>query len=381
MAVKEAHVIALDRAKIALMTRKDSAFFVSLCFSMKHKWDLTIPTACTNGKEIRYSPIFFMGCSPEERIFLLLHETLHVAYEHMGRLMGRDMLIWNFACDHVINLQLIARGYKMPKNGLADSRFQSMSAEKVYNILMQEHQAAGCPAPGQGELDLQDLQPLPEGTDPVKHAQEIKEILVRAVMRSKQESDAAGVIPGDIEIMLEKLLNPKLPWQTILRRWLQSFNKSDYSWTKPNRRFFPEWFLPSLHSTRLINLTVAIDTSGSVSDEDFLVMVSEVAGVFRLAKPELITLIQFDTQIKSITKIRSLRDLKNCKFTGRGGTNVTPVIEWANKHKPQLLLWFTDGGFSTPKTTYPSSQTVWLIHNNPHFEAEFGKVVHYEMPS
>lgn len=381
MSTKLPHVAALDKAKIALMSRKDSAFFTSLCLSMRHRWDDTIPTACTDGTEILYSPKFFMSLDREEQVFLLLHETLHVAYDHMRRLMLRDKFIWNRAADHVINLQLIERGFKMPDRGLADTRFAGMGAEQVYNILFREHQEAGCPQPGKDLADLQDLRPLPKSVDPVKHAQEVKEILVRAALRSKQEKDKPGSIPGDFEILLDEILNPRLPWQTILQRWLQEFTKNDYSWSRRNRRYAAQrLYLPSLHSPRLINFTAAIDTSGSVSDEDFKAMVGSIAHAFKLCQPEEISLIQFDTEIKSVTKIRSLRDLMRCKFTGRGGTDITPVIKWANTHKPQLLMVFTDGDFRWPLEQYNPARSLWLIHNDRSYVAPYGKTVNYEMP-
>ena len=95
-------------------------------------------------------------------------------------------------------------------------------------------------------------------------------------------------------------------------------------------------------------------------------------------KPECITFIQFDTEIHSVDHVKSVQELMQLKFTGRGGTAITPVIEWANQNKPQLLMVFTDGFFRFPgiQTKVP---TTWLIHNNPTFAAPFGKVVHYEI--
>src|SRR4030095_8835742 len=126
------HHQALSKAKINLMARPDSAFFTTICFSLMHVWDDRIPAACTNGKVIRFNLQFFMDLNPEERIFLLLHETLHVAYFHMDRLQTRNAGRWNVAADHVINLQLIERGFKMPSMGLADPQYKGMSTEEVY---------------------------------------------------------------------------------------------------------------------------------------------------------------------------------------------------------------------------------------------------------
>ena len=360
------HQLALNKAKIQLMSRPDSLFFTTICFSLEHIWDEHIPTACTNGKYIRFNPNFFMGLTPEERVFLLLHETLHVAYMHMLRLDTRNARKWNIAADYVINLQLVERGFKMPTCGLLDRQYTGMSTEQVYDLL---------PEVIHTKCDM-DLEPH-EG-DPEQATQEIQDILVRAAIQSKMAGDKDGIIPGDIQIFLDRLLNPKLPWHRLLQKYLQAFTKNDYTFQKPNRRYFPKYHMPSLNGNSLINLAIAVDTSGSVSDTDFNVFVSEVHGILRVQKPEQITLIQFDTAIKSVTKIRSINELMRCQFSGRGGTSIAPVLKWAEANNPQLLLVFTDGGFQFYGAE-SKKDMLWLIHNNPTFTSPFGRVIHYEI--
>lgn len=362
------HQIALDKAKIKLMGAQDSVFFMTVCFSLKHVWDDTVPTAETDGLEIRYNPKFFMSLSVDEQVFLLLHETMHVAYLHMLRFqkgMCHDKA--NIAMDHVINLQLIERGFKMPACGYADRQFTGMCWEDVYKLLPNNP----------GKPMMADVKP--GNGDPVQAegmTAEVQSILVRAQIQSRMAGDKAGTIPGDTQIFLDRLLNPKLPWNRILQKYINSFAKNDYSFKKPNRRFFPKYHMPSLHGEKLMNLAIAVDTSGSVSDHDFQVFVSEIGSILRMMKPEEITLVQFDTQIKSIDKIKDIPDLMRCKFTGRGGTQINPVLEWANEKKPQLLLVFSDGEFRFYNTT-TKSQTLWVIHNNGRFTPPFGKTIHY----
>lgn len=365
-----AHDLALNKAKIELMGKADSAFFTTVCFSMKHLWDESISTACTNGKEIRYNPSFFLKLTKDEQIFVLLHETMHVAYLHTLRFqkgMCHDKA--NIAMDHVINLQLIERGFKMPAFGYADKQYAGMCWEEVYKLLPDNP----------GKPMMSDV--IPGDGDPVAAdalTADIQDILVRAQIQSKMAGDKPGTIPGDIEIFLDRLLNPKLPWNRILQKYLNAFAKNDYSFKKPNRRFFPTFHMPSLHGEKLMNLSIAVDTSGSVSDHDFLVFVTEVASILRMMKPEEITLVQFDTQIKSVDKIKSINDLMRCKFTGRGGTQITPVLDWANETKPQLLMVFSDGEFRF-HATKAKCETLWLIHNNPRFAPPFGKTIHYSI--
>lgn len=357
---------ALNKAKIQLMSRPDSAFFTTVCFSLKHVWDSNILTAATDGKCILLNPDFFMKQNPEQRIGLLLHETLHVAYLHMIRKGSRDHSKYNIAADHVINLQLLERGFRLPESRLADSVYSGMSTEQVYDLLPDTSPADYTPD-------------VIETTDTSEElSKEIQDIVIRAAIQSKIQEDKPGSIPSDIQIFLDRLLNPKLPWQRILQKYLHNTAKNDYTFRKPNRRYFPEYYLPSLYSERLMNIAIAIDTSGSVSDEEFKQFVSEIHSIMKMMKPEKITLIQFDKKIHSITELRNLHDLLQCKFVGRGGTDIDPVINWANVNKPQLLMTFTDGKFRfyNHATKLP---VVWLINNNPGFTAPFGKVIHYEI--
>jgi len=358
---------AMDRAKIALMSRPDSVFFTTIFFSLKHYWDDQIPTACVNGTEVRFNPKFFMSLNPEERIFLLIHETMHVAYLHMERLHDREPVRWNIAGDHVINLTLIERGFEMPKNGYADPKFKGMSTDEVYPLIEKPKD--------ESKIDM-DLKPC--DTDPNELRREVEDILVRASIQSKMQGDQEGTIPGDVQIFLNKLLKPKLPWFRILQKYMQAMTKNDYTFRKPNRRFFPQYHLPSLYSESLMNIAVAVDTSGSVSAADFNVFISEVNGILRMMKPDKLTLVQFDTQIKAVDAVSDITQLSKVKFTGGGGTKIYPVLKWAEDNKPHLLLVFTDGCFGFYNNE-SKTNIVWLIHNNQRFTAPFGKTIHYEV--
>lgn len=374
-AITPEHHQALSKAKIALMATPDSAFFTTICFSLRLLWDDRIATAGTDGLKILFNPSWFMKLDTQERVFLMLHETLHVAYCHNQRFvqgMCHDRA--NIAMDHVINLQLLERGFKMPKGGHADKQFTGMSWEQVYKLLPDNP----------GKPQMADLNPgsgagnmSPETAAAMQR--EVDDILVRAAIQSKMSGDKPGTIPGDIQLHLDGLLDPKLPWNRILQKYLNSFAKNDYSWRKPNRRFFPEHHMPSLHGEKLMDLTIAVDISGSVSEHDFKVFVTEVASIFRMMNPEKITLIQFDTKIHHVDKVGSIKELMGLTFTGRGGTDVTPVMEWAQEKKPQLLMVFSDGEFHMPGTKPRNSEVLWLIHNNPKFEPPFGKTIHYKI--
>lgn len=360
---------ALDKAKVALMQSPDSAFFTALAFGMRHQFNDKIPTARTDGLRVEYNPTFFMNLSAQERVFLILHEALHGALLHMLRAVSFDKRRYNIAADHVINLMLIERGFEMPACGVADPQYKGMSTEEVYKLL------PDCPEPppnGIGD-DLADSDELDTNL-----SKEMEEVLVRAAIHSQMRGEKPGTIPEEIQIFLNRLLKPKLPWNQILAKYLNGFKKNDYTFRRPNRRFMPEHYMPSMLSESLTSLAVAVDTSGSVSDDDFHRFVSETHSIIRMMQPEQISFIQFDTEIKSVNTVKSIKDLMTLDFSGRGGTDVTEVLEWASTNKPNVLLIFTDGEFDLPNIT-PKTNVVWLIHGDQNWTAPFGKVIHYEV--
>ena len=369
----------LNQAKIGLMSTPESVFFSTILFGMKFVWDDTCPTAWTTGLKLGFNRSFFLRCTPDERIGVLVHECYHVAAMHIIREGSREHDLFNRAADHVTNLDLESRGFRLPSFRLADPRFIGMGTEEVYNVLFAEKQQ-GEPQQPNGMDDLRQPGEGEDGEAPmsgedVKRA--LDDILIRAVVQSKMAGEKPGTIPGEIEVYLDKLLNPKLPWQTILRKWLKSLGKYDYSWKRPNRRFQPQHYLPSLWSEgAMVDFQAWVDISGSETDDDFQRFISELAGILRMMKPKKIELGQFDTCIKSITTVRSVKELENVEFHGRGGTIITQVLDHIEKTRPKVAMIFTDGGFRMDRSKC-STNVLWMIHDNPNWTAPFGKIIHY----
>ena len=76
---------ALARAKIGIMEKPDTMFFSTLCSSLETVFTEDYDTAATNGVKLLINPTFFSKLTLPERVFLLAHETLHVAYLHTIR--------------------------------------------------------------------------------------------------------------------------------------------------------------------------------------------------------------------------------------------------------------------------------------------------------
>ena len=108
------------------------------------------------------------------------------------------------------------------------------------------------------------------------------------------------------------------------------------------------------------NIFVALDISGSISDAEFKQAMQEV---FQIVKSydHQITVIECDNQIRRTYTVNHLKDLKE-RLNIRGGTEFAHVIEYANHHNIDLLVYFTDGkGEKKLAVTPQGYKILWVI--------------------
>lgn len=372
---KTPHQKAFDKAKVRLLEREDSLFYTSVFFSLNHIWTDEIPTACTDGKSVKFNPDYFMNCSPDEQLGLILHETEHVTFKHMTRRGDRDPRKWNWAADFVIDTGLIDRGFKVPDPCYHEG-FRGMSTPQVYDLLPDPPDSYQPDVVDASSSDGDNGSESSSG-ERTKLEEEINDILVRAAMHVKMAGKDAGLIPGEIRVYLDQLLNPQLPWQVLLRRYCNRLIKRDYTFKKPNRRYFPDMLLPSRSGEGIEQIAAILDMSGSVTNQQSLHFASEAFAIFKSLRPSVMNLVQFDTQIKSVTPIKYASDMSKVTYHGRGGTLIQPVIEWIGKNKPTVAVIFTDGEF-TNNMPDPKVPIIWVIHGQGSFDPAYGKVVRYK---
>lgn len=383
----------LTKTKIQLLGNAKATFISEILFSLEMIITKEIPTAGVNDKYLAVNPDFFLKQSQDQRIGLLAHEAFHVALKHILRGQGlckiaddiemseREQDLYNAAADYVINNFLLAEGFSLPAGGLHDPKYNDWSTDQVYKDLLQEQQQTG------GSGNRCTMPDLLAPSDDVKNKgkevvdEQLNDILVRAAIKAKQQDpEGYGRIPGEIRIYIDNLIAPKLNWKVLLANFLSSYNDDDFSWKRPNRRYMPDYYLPTLHSPSLADITVAVDTSGSVTDNQFKSFISEIAAIHARLSPECIEVIDFDTEIRSIQNIKQYEDLTKLNFTGRGGTSLHDLFKYTNKNPPQILIVFSDlyCDLNIRATNYP---VLWVVINNKEAKAPFGTLVHLELPT
>jgi predicted metal-dependent peptidase len=365
---------ALDRTKIALMT-SGSPFLVSLALNLHHSFTDYVETAETDGLYVYYNPKFFLSLPENQRLTLMLHEVWHVALLHMFRCKYRDPEKYNRAADYTCNQILKDAGYEPIPNWLQDDAFKGLSTNEIYELIPDEgpeYNPLGndvCPPPLSGNPD--------EDLDDVRA--NIEQKIITAQVEHDLGSTDHGDLPAELQRRIQKLLNPALPWEEILQRFMQDQAKNDYSWTKPNKRFMPDFYMPSMHSERLEHLTFAIDTSGSVTSQDMVAMLTEINYIQDIMKPHRMTILDCDVRIHNVYEVHEGMDIMELQFSGGGGTRCDEVIEFCKENQTTALVYFTD--LYMPEYPHPIDfPLLWIVYNNPNrTKVNIGEITHYDI--
>ena len=193
----------------------------------------------------------------------------------------------------------------------------------------------------------------------------VKELLNSS--NSMINSDSRGILPGYFLEAIEEINKaPVLSWEKILKKYIGTISADrKKTRTRLNRRQPERFDLSGSVNDKVLKIVVAIDTSGSVSNDMIAKIFTEIFSILGKRKRD-ITVIECDSKVQKVYKVLKPNDIQK-KVAGRGGTAFTPVINYINKeryYRDALLIYFTDGfgEYSIPKPkTY---RNIWVILDN-----------------
>lgn len=354
----------MDKAKSQLLLHH--CFFASLLLRLSFNEDPNCPTMGTNGKCIVYNPAFVDSLTVPELITVMCHEIYHIIFEHMLRRGTRDIQKWNIAADYAINLLLRDAHMTLPKNILLDDNYKDMYAEQIYEQLPSMKTLKLPSGWNIGNVDdMTDKNGRPLTGDEIDEiSKEIKANVKEAALIAKM----AGRLPADIERLLGDLLNPRIPWREVLAKFLTIHVLTDYTWKLPNKRFVSHGiYLPSLDEPEIGDLVFVVDTSGSITDQDLVDLMSEVRGILIQFPNKSFWLLGCDTRVASAQELSFQDDIHKPK--GGGGTCYKEPFKWVDKEglEPACLIYLTDGECNSFPDKVPEYPVLWVLTQDSHF--------------
>lgn len=384
----------LTTARISLLLKKP--FFGNMATRLKLKETPGLPTAATDGRHLYYNADFIDALDVKQVEFLICHEVLHVAFEHMLRRGDRDPQGWNVAADYAINTIIINEGIgKEPTGDMAplyDPQYDGLSAEQIYDKLsdLQKQQKTLDVHLDldKGEATIEDKDgnkqkiKIGQGMSKSEQDQLKDEIKASLIQSAKATSNGAGNIPSGLERLITDITAPKMDWRQMLRATIKSQIKNNYTWTRPSRKMYStNAVLPGLDVDNELDVCVAIDTSGSIDNKMLNDFLSEINGIKDEFDDYKIRVWCFDTEVHADETFETWdgKEIQDYQPGGYGGTDIS--VNWKYMQdegfRPQSLVVFTDGETWDRWGDADYCDTLWVIHGGNHIKPPFGQTVYY----
>lgn len=384
--------VRITQSRVRLLMNKP--FFGTLATRLRLV-EFDMPTAATDGRHFYFNREFVDKLSDAELDFLVAHEVLHCVYDHLGAREDRFPILYNVACDYNINFTLVdlAIGEIISEAKLNggkpcyDRKYAGMNSYEIYDQLLQE----GADQQNMQGMDVHLDLGEGEGTDedtkgkvkPMTAAErkELQDEIKQAVIQAA--AGAGNDVPADVKRMIKDLTEPKLSWKDVLRVQMESSLKSDFTFMRPSKRSGKVIF-PGMNKDEELHALLALDMSGSISNDTAKEMLSETYGIMQQYDSYKITVLCFDTGIYNVEEFTSEdgKDIRDYEPVGGGGTEFDIVWKYMEQEgiEPDQLIMFTDGYPWSSWGNPDYCDTLFVIHGNPQktIQAPFGTTIHYE---
>jgi predicted metal-dependent peptidase len=389
----------LTTARVGLLLRHP--FFGNMATRLK-LIDAThwLPTIATDGRNFYYNNDFVNKLTNKEAEFGFAHEVLHNVFDHLGRRDSRDHQLSNIAADFAVN-QILKdeRIGDVPSwiKIFQDNKYRGWSYEQIYEDL--EKDAIKIDISDLGELfdehldgdsennnNGDDKKDGSDGKGPPKlTAEEKKQIRdeIKEAMVAAAQAAGAGRVPAGVARMIQEFTEPKMDWRQLLRMNIQSIIKSNFSFARPNRKSqHIGAVLPGMLNEDTVDVSVAIDMSGSISDSQAKDFISEVKGIMDEYKDFKLDIWCFDTEVYNYSKFTgdNADDILTYEVKGGGGTDFDANYRFMkdNDIVPKKFIMFTDGYPCGNWGDEDYCDALFVIHGNDSIIAPFGQTTYYK---
>lgn len=404
----------------------------------------TILKASLTDKQFEMAEVFYSPKSVKEVAFLLSHEVGHIICDHLVRGKSFEPELFNIACDHVINTGLVVDFSKPPcvffpkgkstefvkgkpfgflANCYCDMKFHGWIAENVYAVLdKQRDQNGGKSKNGKGENSQGDKrqtddhmsgnggtsddlgkamgydqpQPVISQSDKDQAMQDSGDMLEAAMQAS------GGRCPEAVREFVKNRGKPVINYIDIIKQRMLSKRKAELTYRKPGRRSGSltatmrkvgainknqHVIVPGRNPENTIDIVVALDVSGSISQRTLKKMFNEITGLCNLYKEFKVTMFCWSTEVGEVKVYTrgNIDEMINYEVHSTWGTTAACVFEYLDANIPNAkdVIVLTDLYFEhnfeqkAVDNKWKKYDTLWVLTEgyNKNYIPSFGKTV------
>lgn len=369
---------ALSQAIVRLYEQE--RFYAELVLQMDRIVTKNIPTAgvCIKNKiQLHVNPEFFAEQTHEAQVAILKHECQHILNDHIARAKDIDPTIYetggkkdvadaliNSAKHQVINVaadcsinpgipDLIKDGMFPEKFGLPDGETLEYYVEKLKNNEQLKEMTG---------VDGHELWAESEGDKEI-----LKEKIRRSVNEAAKKAKEAGKMSAEHTHLVDRLNYKAKDWKSDLKRFAARAVETMLVQSKKKRNRRYGIMYPGVVKEELLHIGVALDTSGSISDEALCQFMAEVANI---AKYATVTVVEADSEVKNSYLFDPK---KKYEVKGRGGTAYQPAFDYFTKQtEVDGVIYFGDMDCFDEQLIKPKYPVLWAIVGNQNPPASWG---------
>ena len=245
--------------------------------------------------------------------------------------------------------------------------------KRIWKIIRER--SAGGQATGEGALSDYDISAITESAELWQEDENAQNEINDKIKKAEIE-EGWGETGGNLQRELSSDVDFSFDYRRALTKFRANIVSVNRRLTrmKPNRRY--GFAAMGSRYERKADILIAVDVSGSITDESFARFYHAIKNFFFLRIIENIDLIFFDVNLKNTSPIKFTKNLNLKEITGRGGTSFQPPVDYflENRNRYAGMIIFTDGEGDVPKingTAAGNSRQapiLWIIDSRLAFE-------------
>jgi predicted metal-dependent peptidase len=347
---------------------------------------------------------FTARLSPNDLVFVLAHELLHLALRTHDRAVGSGRLEFNYAHDYIINdiLRHALGVPAIPAGGLDMPGARERAAEEIVLEMRRNRESgqartqvwegaivtigqamdgAGQSGGKQGDvLDAKtEREMFPEdAAEQEARARAMRDLAARgmAIARALGAMRGRGSSPGSTQQSVRALRGIyRTPWQIVLQRWLEGVTPAERTFMRASRRGAErtDVVMPGRQRYAMM-LNVILDTSASMGDVIPFAL-GAIADFCEATGIDDIRVVQCDTAVTS-DEMLGPSELAEYEVKGYGGSDLTPALQaFAEDPRVTAAIVITDGDITYPTDPVPYA-VLWAVPGETTtFAPPYGRVV------
>ena len=341
-------------AKGILSLIRNKSFYGEILLHLNRDADDTIDSFLAlkwndNQLELAYNPIHLNDdvSDANDMIAILEHLAMHIVWLHPLRYVNHSLLN-DVASDIAVNQyvsDVYSKGWTLDKINyqynldMKPNLDSSQYAKQLYDLFSQDKQD------GVGKLDNDNLRIVDdhryfddEGNISNQDYDQRKETIDRLLR------DAYSQYRGELSMAVEKQIKsvemPRINLRQIVSRITGNrSNRPKKTYNRFNRRQPYRMDIAGSIRRQSEHVNVFIDSSGSISDDQYANMVGVVEAIQSMPNIE-VNCYTFDAEVHAISD-----SLLSNKRLLQGGTKYQSIVDYVNEHKlaKQGCIVFTDG--------------------------------------